>query len=237
MKTTLIRIVFTLVFLVVFNTLFFLLSGTDNPTSVWVSYAYIHVAYFTILFLPVLKTKGDASYYLSSVLYGQAITYFLLELIAGVVFIIYRMESPVWSLVVQTALWLIFVVLILGNAWANQATAQSLEKRKQDIDTYQSMRMSLKRLMAKTDKPELKRLMAKTDKPELKRLIADCSDKLEASSSRQTQESEKIDIEIEQAIASLRQSITGDDVEESTSLARQLAGLIEERKTILKYSH
>lgn len=225
MKTTLIRIVFTLVFLVVFNTLFFLLSGTDNPTSVWVSYAYIHVAYFTILFLPVLKTKGDASYYLSSVLYGQAITYFLLELIAGVVFIIYRMESPVWSLVVQTALWLIFVVLILGNAWANQATAQSLEKRKQDIDTYQSMRMSLKRLMAKTDKPELKRL------------IADCSDKLEASSSRQTQESEKIDIEIEQAIASLRQSITEDDVEESTSLARQLAGLIEERKTILKYSH
>lgn len=225
MKTTLIRIVFTLVFLVVFNTLFFLLSGTDNPTSVWVSYAYIHVAYFTILFLPVLKTKGDASYYLSSVLYGQAITYFLLELIAGVVFIIYRMESPVWSLVVQTALWLIFVVLILGNAWANQATAQSLEKRKQDIDAYQSMRMSLKRLMAKTDKPDLKRL------------IADCSDKLEASSSRQTQESEKIDIEIEQAIASLRQSITGDDVEESTSLARQLAGLIEERKTILKYSH
>ena len=178
MKTTLIRIVFTLVFLVVFNTLFFLLCGTDNPTSVWVSYAYIHVAYFTILFLPVLKTKGDASYYLSSVLYGQAITYFILELIAGVVFIIYRMESPVWSLVVQTALWLIFVVLILGNAWANQATAQSLEKRKQDIDAYQSMRMSLKRLMAKTDKPELKRL------------IADCSDKLEASSSRQTQESE-----------------------------------------------
>lgn len=225
MKTTLIRIVFTLVFLVVFNTLFFLLSGTDNPTSVWVSYAYIHVAYFTILFLPVLKTKGDASYYLSSVLYGQAITYFILELIASVVFIIYRMESPVWSLVVQTALWLIFVVLILGNAWANQATAQSLEKRKQDIDAYQSMRMSLKRLMAKTDKPELKRL------------IADCSDKLEASASRQTQESEKIDIEIEQAIASLRQSITGDDVEESTSLARQLAGLIEERKTILKYSH
>lgn len=225
MKTTLIRIVFTLVFLVVFNTLFFLLSSTDNPTSVWVSYAYIHVAYFTILFLPVLKTKGDASYYLSSVLYGQAITYFILELIAGVVFIVYRMESPVWSLVVQTALWLIFVVLILGNAWANQATAQSLEKRKQDIDAYQSMRMSLKRLMAKTDKPELKRL------------IADCSDKLEASSSRQTQESEKIDIEIEQAIASLRQSITGDDVEESTSLARQLAGLIEERKTILKYSH
>lgn len=225
MKTTLIRIVFTLVFLVVFNTLFFLLSGTDNPTSVWVSYAYIHVAYFTILFLPVLKTKGDASYYLSSVLYGQAITYFILELIAGVVFIVYRMESPVWSLVVQTALWLIFVVLILGNAWANQATAQSLEKRKQDIDAYQSMRMSLKRLMAKTDKPELKRL------------IADCSDKLEASSSRQTQESEKIDIEIEQAIASLRQSITGGDVEESTSLARQLAGLIEERKTILKYSH
>ena len=225
MKTTLIRIILTLVFLAAFNALFFLLSGTDNPTSVWVSYAYVHVAYFTLLFLPVWKTKGEAASHLSSVLYGQAITYFILELIAGVVFIIYRMESPVWSSVIQTALWLIFTVLILGNAWANQTTSQSLEKRKQELNTYQSMRMSLKRLMAKTDKPELKRL------------IADCSDKLEASSSRQIQESEKIDIEIEQAIASLRQSITEGDVEESTSLARQLAGLIEERKTILKYSH
>ena len=225
MKTTLIRIILTLVFLVAFNALFFLLSGTDNPTSVWVSYAYVHVAYFTLLFLPVWKTKGEAASHLSSVLYGQAITYFILELIAGVIFIIYRMESPVWSSVIQTALWLIFTVLILGNAWANQTTSQSLEKRKQELNTYQSMRMSLKRLTTLVDTPELKRQ------------IVDCYDKLEASSSKQTKESENIDIEIEQMITSLKLSITGSDVAHSMSLAKQLSGLIEERKTVLKYSY
>lgn len=225
MKTTLIRIILTLVFLVAFNALFFLLSGTDNPTSVWISYAYVHVAYFTLLFLPVWKTKGEAASHLSSVLYGQAITYFILELIAGVIFIIYRMESPVWSSVIQTALWLIFTVLILGNAWANQTTSQSLEKRKQELNTYQSMRMSLKRLTTQVDIPELKRQ------------IVDCYDKLEASSSKQTKESENIDIEIEQMITSLKLSITGSDVARSMSLAKQLSGLIEERKTVLKYSY
>lgn len=225
MKTTLIRIVLTLVFLAAFNTLFFLLCGTDNPLSVWVSYAYVHMAYFTILFLPALKTKGSAAFYLSSVLYGQAITYFILELIAGIVFIVYRMESPIWSLVIQTALWLVFIVLILGNAWANQATSQSMDRRQQELNCYQSMRMNLKRLMAQADIPELRRQ------------IGDCYDKLEASSSRQTKESENINFEIEQVINSLRQSMTGGDVAQSMSLAKQLSDLIEERKTLLKYSY
>lgn len=225
MKTILIRIILTLVFPAAFNTLFFFLVGTDNPVSVWASYAYVHVAYFTIFFLPILKTKGEAAFHLSSVLYGQAITYFVLELIAGIVFIVLRMESPIWSLVIQTGLWLIFTVLILGNAWANQSTSHSLEKRKQELSTYQSMRMNLKRLMAQADIPELKIL------------IADCYDKLEASSSRQTEESENIDFEIERVITSLKQSMTGGDITQSMSLTKQLSGLVEKRKAVLKYSY
>ena len=128
-----IRIMLSLVFLITFNGTFFVLFGTENPNSVWISYTFIHIAYFTMLFIPIYKTKGEASYYLTSSLYVQAIGYFLLELIVGVVFIAWRLEEITWPLIIQAVLWLVYMVLILGNAWANQATAKSLQKRQQDI--------------------------------------------------------------------------------------------------------
>jgi len=178
----------TLVFLITFNGLFFLLSGTENPDSVWISYAFVHLAYFTMLFIPVYKTKGEASYYLTSSLYVQAINYFLLELIIGVVFIVWRLEGITWPLITQAVLWLVYMVLILGNAWANQTTAKSLQKRQQDINQYQSNRMNIKRLLAWAEDAEVKRI------------LVTCYDKLDISSSRQTIESESLDTEIAQTI-------------------------------------
>ena len=216
---------FTLVFLITFNGLFFLLSGTENPDSVWISYAFVHVAYFTILFLPIFKTKGEASYYLASSLYVQAIGYFLLELIVGIVFIVWRLEELTWPLIIQVILWLVYMVLILGNAWANETTAKSLKKRQQDISQYQSNRMNIKRLLVWAEDTEIKRT-----------LVA-CYDKLDISSSRQTTESESLDTEIAQTIELLKLNLRSGDNRQSLDSVMNLHKLIEERKTLLKYSH
>lgn len=225
MKAIMIRIMFTLVFLITFNGLFFLLSGTENPDSVWISYAFVHVAYFTILFLPIFKTKGEASYYLASSLYVQAIGYFLLELIVGIVFIVWRLEELTWPLIIQVILWLVYMVLILGNAWANETTAKSLKKRQQDISQYQSNRMNIKRLLVWAEDTEIKRT-----------LVA-CYDKLDISSSRQTTESESLDTEIAQTIELLKLNLRSGDNRQSLDSVMNLHKLIEERKTLLKYSH
>ena len=225
MKAIMIRIMFTLVFLITFNGLFFLLSGTENPDSVWISYAFVHVAYFTILFLPIFKTKGEASYYLASSLYVQAIGYFLLELIVGIVFIVWRLEELTWPLIIQVILWLVYMVLILGNAWANETTAKSLKKRQQDISQYQSNRMNIKRLLVWAEDTEIKRT-----------LVA-CYDKLDISSSRQTTESESLDTEIAQTIELLKLNLRPGDNRQSLDSVMNLHKLIEERKTLLKYSH
>ena len=225
MKAIMIRIMFTLVFLITFNGLFFLLSGTENPDSVWISYAFVHVAYFTILFLPIFKTKGEASYYLTSSLYVQAIGYFLLELIVGIVFIVWRLEELTWPLIIQVILWLVYMVLILGNAWANETTAKSLKKRQQDISQYQSNRMNIKRLLVWAEDTEIKRT-----------LVA-CYDKLDISSSRQTTESESLDTEIAQTIELLKLNLRSGDNRQSLDSVMNLHKLIEERKTLLKYSH
>ncbi len=215
----------TLVFLITFNGLFFLLSGTENPDSVWISYAFVHLAYFTMLFIPVYKTKGEASYYLTSSLYVQAINYFLLELIIGVVFIVWRLEGITWPLITQAVLWLVYMVLILGNAWANQTTAKSLQKRQQDINQYQSNRMNIKRLLAWAEDAEVKRI------------LVTCYDKLDISSSRQTIESESLDTEIAQTIELLKLNLRSGDNRQSLDSVMNLHKLIEERKMLLKYLH
>lgn len=225
MRTFFAKTAFMLLFLAIFNVLFFLIAGTENLTSVWISYGFIHFSYLTILCLPIISSKGEASYYLSSSLYVQSITYFLLELITGIVFIILRLESYIWPVVIQTILWFIFAIVFLGNVWANHATAQSLEKRKTDNSTYRNMHMNLKRLA----------VMAKSSS--FSRDIMHLCDNLETGASRQTSESQEIDADIEASIANLRKAILEGEDSRTAQLISQLGALIEERKAILKYSH
>lgn len=225
MRTFFAKTAFMLLFLVVFNVLFFLVIGTENPTSVWISYGFIHFSYFTILFLPVISSKGEASYYLSSTLYVQSIAYFLLELIAGIVFILLQLETYIWPVVIQTVLWFLFAIVFLGNVWANHSTAQSLEKRKADISAYRNMHMNLKRLAVMTKNPSFSRD------------IIHLCDNLETGASRQTSESQGVDADIEASIANLRKAILEGEDARTAQLISQLGALIEERKAILKYSH
>ena len=224
MKNFMIRSTLMLIFLIVFNTLFFVLSGTENVTSVWISYAFINLAYVTILCMPLFKTKGQASFYLSTTLYVQSITYFVVELVVGVIFIIWQLDAFVWPLVIQVVIWLIFMILILSNALANNYTAQALDERAQNLSVYQNNRMNLKKLLVWTNNAEIKKI------------IITCCDTLEASSSRQTIESKDVDCQIEQNILLLKQLLqTGDDAQSLTT-AQHLHKLIEERKIMLKYS-
>lgn len=224
MKNFMIRSILMLLFLIVFNALFFVLCGTENVTSVWISYGFINLAYVTILCLPLFKTKGQASFYLSSTLYAQGITYFVVELVVGIAFIIWKLEPPVLPIVVQTVIWLIFMILILSNALANNYTAKTLEDRAQNLSVYQNNRMNLKRLGVWTNNTEIKKL------------IITCCDKLDASSSRQTNESKDVDCQIEQNILLLKQLLQSGDDAQSMKIAEHLLKLIEERKIMLKYS-
>ena len=94
------------------------------------------------------------------------------------------------------------------------------------MEVYRSNCMNLKRL-----------LVAYAKNPTLKKLLAEAHEHLEASASRQTEESQNIDSEIAQMISALKQALLMEDEAQATILAKSLQRLIEERKAILKYSH
>ena len=56
-KKQVLWILLDLVFFIIFNVVFFVAGGTEHKASVWISYAFIHVAYIMLVITPLLVRK------------------------------------------------------------------------------------------------------------------------------------------------------------------------------------
>ena len=121
------------IFLIVFNLYFFLLKGIEQPASVWISYASIHLAYFMLLITPSFVRKGSVSADYGRPLFVITTSYFFLALIVGVVFIALSPESITVALLVQVTIAAIFAILLLTNLIANEHTADNVEKHEEEL--------------------------------------------------------------------------------------------------------
>jgi len=121
------------IFLIVFNLYFFLLKETDHVTSVWISYASIHFAYFMLLATPYFVRKGSTSADYGRPLFVITTSYFFLALIVGIVFIFISPESYTVALLIQITIAAVFAVLLLANLIANEHTADNVEKREIEL--------------------------------------------------------------------------------------------------------
>ena len=116
-------------FLIVFNLLFFLLGNVESfTTSVWISYGFIHFAYFVLLFTPLLVRKSEVETDYRRPLYLIAGTYFLIEFIVGITFILIAPEKVKLTLIVQVILVAVFLGFLLTHLIANEYTANSQVK-------------------------------------------------------------------------------------------------------------
>ena len=57
-KKRVLWIFLALVFLMVFNMIFFMAGGTEHGKAVWISYGFIHFAYLMSLITPFLVKKS-----------------------------------------------------------------------------------------------------------------------------------------------------------------------------------
>jgi hypothetical protein len=121
------------IFLIVFNLYFFLLKDTDQPASVWISYASIHLAYLMLLITPYFVRKGSVSVDYGRPLFVITTSYFFLALIVGVVFIAISSESTTVALLAQVTIAAIFAILLLTNLIANEHSADNIERHEVEL--------------------------------------------------------------------------------------------------------
>jgi uncharacterized membrane protein len=129
-KINILWLLLELLFLIVFNSLFFILGDVENFTSsVWISYGFIHFAYFVLLLTPLLVRKSNVEADYRRPLYFITGTYFLIEFLVGITFILIALNTIKTTLIVQTILAALFLGWLLVHLIANEHTANSLAKR------------------------------------------------------------------------------------------------------------
>lgn len=156
-KTSILWMILNSVFLILFNTVFFSVGGTDHKASVWISWGFIHFAYIMLLLTPKL-TRGRKSWTaLGFPLYLLSVAYFFVEFFVGVFFILISLNGYIATLLVQLFLAGLYGITLVANLIANEYTVGTEEKRKARIDYVKNASVELRGLLERIDDKEAKK--------------------------------------------------------------------------------
>lgn len=140
-----------LVFLVVFNIVFFVLGGTKHETSVWIAYGFIHFAYAMLLITPFITRRSSASSVLGFPLYSVSSIYFIICFLVGLVVFVAHPAAYKAVMIIYIVLTGIYAVALISNLLANESTADSIERHEIELRYIKDASIKLKRIMERTE--------------------------------------------------------------------------------------
>lgn len=222
MKTNILKVIICLIFLIVFNALFFLLGGVERSTTEWICYGFIHLAYLSLLSTPLFCNAGKGEMVLSASLYLRALFYFFTELVVGVCFLWYNAESPTWPATIQGVLLMTFLILQLMSVLANDATKASLAKQRQERVYIRSLSENVKEAMCQVKDPALRKQMSL------------CYESLNGSSLESFPEAINEELELENAVNALCLSVEQGDVNHLDSQIQKVQRAIRNRSKAIR---
>ena len=224
-KKSLLWVALDLVFLIVFNTVFFVAGGATHPASVWISYAFIHFAYLMVLVTPFLTRKSSSAAVFGFSIYTISSAYFLVEFIVGIVFIFLRQDSYKPALIVQIVLAGIYAIILISHLIANESTADSIERHEQEVAYIKEAASRVKPLIGKlSDK--------KADR-EIEKLY----DLLHSSPSKSCVSAQSIEISVINKITELEFAVSSGDENKIANILSEIYSLVEERNRIVRLSN
>ena len=223
-KKSILWILLELVFLAVFNTIFFVAGGTDHIASVWISYGFIHFAYLMVLVTPFLIRKSSSAAVFGFSLYSISSTYFLLEFVVGLIFIFMKIESYKASLIVQVIVAGIYAVLLLSHLIANEHTADSIERHEEEV------------AYIKTASSRVKVLIGKANDKKANKEIEKAYDALHSSPSKTVATVRSIESDVMNKVAELEGAVSDQDIARIITTAGEIVALMEERNRKIRLS-
>lgn len=161
MKNKALSIIKNVVPVILFNIIFFVTWGFDNPASVWVSYGLIHFAYAMLVVSSMFNKASAKNVFFSFTNNSISLIYCILEFIAGLVFIILRLETVNISLYVQLPLLAIYTVAIIYNIFFNDKTEANTVSRQLEIDFIKTCTMKLDLVLTKQLDENAKKALVK----------------------------------------------------------------------------
>lgn len=221
-KKSVLTVLLCLVFLVVFNVVFFVLGGTDHKPAVWLSYAFIHVAYFMVLITPFLTRKGKNAYVFGVTLGGISSAYFIVEFLIGIIFMILKHDSLKVDVVVHVVITGLYLVTLISNMIANETTADNIERHDDEV------------AFIKNASSRIKLLVDKLDDKKANRVIEQAYDLVHSSPSKSSAAAKSYEYDVMNRINDLESAVSSKDIEQSLKFAGEIVSLMEERNRIVR---
>lgn len=225
MKKGFLWFLLSMVFLAVFNTMFFLLGGTDHPASVWIAYGFIHFSYLMILATPLLTRKSSRAALFGASVGVISAGYFLVELIVGLLFIFGRSDSYKGSLIVQIIVLGIYAIALIPVLLANEYTADSVDRQEMEVAYIKIVSSRIKILMDKASD--------KTANKEIEKAY----DLLHSSPTRSVATVKLLEQEIQVHVGELENAVSADNTAAIITAAGEIIAKTEERNRILRMSN
>ncbi len=224
-KKSILWILLDLIFLAVFNTVFFVAGGFEHTASVWISYGFIHFAYLMVLVTPFLIRKSSSAAVFGFSLYSISSTYFLLEFVVGLIFIFMKSESYKAALIVQVIIAGIYAVLLLSHLIANEHTADSVERHEEEV------------AYIKTASSRVKALVGKANDKKANKEIEKAYDTLHSSPSKTIATVRSIEANVMNKVAELEGVVSEQDTAAIITVSGEIVALMEERNRKLRLSN
>lgn len=224
-KKSILWIILDLIFLAVFNTVFFVMTGFQHPASVWISYGFIHFAYLMVIVTPFLIRKSSSAAVFGFSLYSISSTYFLVEFITGLIFIILKSESYKIALVVQIVIAGIYGILLISHLIANENTADSIERHENEADYL------------KTAASRVKALLGKVKDKKANKEIEKAYDLLHSSPSKSNSTVRYLEADVVNQISDLEEAVQAGETELIIATANEIILTMEERNRKLRLTN
>lgn len=224
-KKSVLWVLLDLVFLIVFNTVFFVAGGTEHPASVWLSYGFIHFSYIMVLATPFLIRKSSSAAVFGFSIYSISATYFFVEFITGLVFIFLKQESFKPALIVQIIIAGIYAIILISHLIANESTADSIERHEDEVAYIKQSAARVKPLIGK--------MSNKKANKEIEKLY----DLLHSSPTRSSSTVRSLELSIIDKIGELEDSISSENEDEVVAKVGNIISLVEDRNRKIRLSN
>lgn len=221
-KTNVLSGMIKAIFPILFNAVFFVVGGTDHPTSVWISYAFVHGAYIVLLVTPYLVSEGKSAAVFGYSLLSVSYTYFLIELVTGVTFILVAPASYKGAFLVQLCIAGIYGVFFMSNMQANEQTAMAEAERQPQIEYVKNATL------------EIAAIIAGISDRETRKKVEKAYDAINASQVKSHPRLAPLESEILDAVASLRGSANTAERVAIQKQAEALLQMVNERNRQLR---
>ena len=213
-------------FLIIFNLLFFMLGDVDNfNKSVWISYCFIHFAYFVLLLTPLLVRKRRVGINYHQPLYLITSVYFLTALLVGITFILIAPETVKVTIIIQAVVEALFLGWLLVYLIANEHTADNVELKESELQYIKESSAKLQSILQKI-----------TDKTTAKK-VEQAYDLIHGSPTRSNADVHSLEQQVIGEIERLKSLVAGNETEQIVSTADKIYQLADDRNRQLKISN